>query len=237
MIDDSIDKTPKIARDLGAIVYTEPALLGEKRYLQAKYSETEWIASIDSDVFVFPNWNHYFSNKIGSDVGVVNGFLESHFKKEMESYDQYTKFLSYRNYKKTGIRPTMSNNLIRRDLLLKLKEDLTKKNVHAGEDAIIARKINDMGYKTKVITTPTAFHYHYDPFEHHFMAYKRMGTSLVMKDGLVGIFKSLGLFCLAFYNLLIFSKERKMLDFSLYKFVLFLNLTMVKGSLLDFSWK
>lgn len=229
ILDDSDDKTPKIAKELGAIVYKTPSLLGEKRYLQAKYSETEWIASIDSDVFIFENWWREMSKKTIKDVGLINGFLKSDFESLFPAYDKYTKFNTLNSYNKSGMRSTMANNLIRRELLLKSKKDLVNKNIHAGEDTIIAKKIKNLGYKTSIITTPTAYHYHKNAFQHHLMAYNRAGESRIKKDGFKGIIKLFTLFGDINIKWINYSYYSKSWDLTLYRYLVKLYLCFLKG--------
>lgn len=227
VLDDSDDKTPQIAEDLGATVYWTPALLGEKRYLQAKFTETDWIASIDSDVFVFPKWWEKLSGEIEPEVGVVNGFLSSNLENVFPAYERYTKFNSLRNFTKTGMRNTMANNLIRRDLLLALKDDL--KDVHAGEDTVIAQKIKERGYKTRIVTEPTAYHFHQDPLKHHINAYERFGKSIIKRYGFRGIIKLFSLLVDINAKWIIYSFNLRCLDFRLYKFLLRLYYSFLKG--------
>jgi glycosyltransferase involved in cell wall biosynthesis len=237
VIDDSTDNTPQIAKDLGAIVYHVPALLGEKRYLQAKLSETEWIAIIDSDIFVFPNWWREMSKEIKPGVGVINGFLASDFEQLFPSYEKYTKFKSLKHFERTGLRAAIGNNLIRRDLLLSLKENLVNKNIHAGEDTVIGEKIRESSYTTKVVTNPIGFHFHNDPIEHHCMAYKREGESIIKKNGLKGIINLFFGFVNIQINWITYSYNSRGIDFKLYKFLIELYYSMLKGGFQEFKLK
>jgi glycosyltransferase involved in cell wall biosynthesis len=45
-----------IARQFDTRIVTETGLLGRVRYRQAEESCTEWVAYVDSDVYVYPNW-------------------------------------------------------------------------------------------------------------------------------------------------------------------------------------
>lgn len=232
ILDDSTDRTPQIAKELGAIVYNVPELLGKKRYLQAKFSETDWIASIDSDVFVFPNWWEELSKEIKPEVGVISGFLSSDFEKIFPAYESYTKFWSVRFLNKTGGGSTMANNIINRKLLLSCKDELLNKNIHAGEDVIIGQKIKELGYEWRIIKKITGFHFHKDPIEHHLMAYRREGESIIKRYGfsLKGIIKLL-FFSLANIEIkwLKYSYNSRHLDFKLHKFLLKLYCNLVKG--------
>lgn len=229
IIDDSDDRTPEIAKRMGARVITKKALLGEKRFLQAKYSNTEWIASIDSDVFVFPNWWETMEKEISTSVGAINSFLESDFNKILPEYERFTKFQSIQYFNKTGKGSTMANNLIKRNLLLKMEKDLC--DIHAGEDSIIGRKIKEYGYSWTKITTITGFHYHENPLEHHKMAYIRQGRSIINKKGLKGFLNVFYGFISMNIEGFIFSLKEKKINIKLFKFISILSLCLVKGSL------
>lgn len=229
LIDDSSDRTPEIAKSLGAIVYHAPFLLGKKRYLQAKLSETEWIVSIDSDVFVFSNWWEDLSKEIRTNVIMINGFLESDFERIFPSYENFTKFCTINNIKKTGHGCTMGNNLIKRNALLNLKYELS--NVHAGEDSLIGHKIDDSNFKWITVQKITGFHYHQDPMKHHLMAYYRQGSSIIQKEGIKGLIKIFSAFFNIQFSWILYTFHYRNIDIKLCKFLLSLYYEMIKGAL------
>ena len=103
-----------------------------KDIYKLNFLKREWIASIDSDIFVYHNWWEEIHKHIHENVGGISGFINSDFEKILPMYEKYTKFFSLRRYEKTGRGGTIGNVLIKRKLILQMKEDLTK--VHAGED-------------------------------------------------------------------------------------------------------
>lgn len=176
VIDDSEDRTPQIAEKLGAIVYQGPALLGAKRYLQAELSETEWIASIDSDVFLFDNWWPTMSKHIQDDVGMITSCLEGTIKKDIPSFDHFTKWNSLKAFNKTKRASNMAMVLIRKDIILSCKK---VREVHVAEDEIIAEHVLENGYKCVLNKEIVGLHYHKNPVEHTKMSYKRMGKEYI----------------------------------------------------------
>lgn len=229
LIDDSNDKTPELAKNLGAVVYHKKVLLGEKRFLQAKLASTEWIASIDSDIYVFSNWWNLMSKEIAPDVGAISAYLKSDFDHIFPSYERFTKFCAVKTMEKTGRGSTIGNNLMRRTLILDMESDLLK--VHTGEDSLISAKINEFGFNWKKITVPTGFHYHEDPISHHKMAYEREGKSVILNKGSKGLISIFTSFLNIQYMWIIFSVNERKIDLSLYRFLLVLYLNYLKGIL------
>jgi len=228
LVDDSEDSTPEIAERIGAEVIHFSAKLGLKRVKQAEVSNTEWIASIDSDVFVRPNWWKTMSRYIADDIGIIGSCLEGSIKEVIPSYDAFTKWNSIEKFRKSKITSTMGNNLIRRNLLLSCKEKLV--NVHGGEDAIIGRHIVDNGYKCAANMEINGFHHHSDPIAHCKMAYFRGGQSIVFRAGkLIGLRSVFTTFFDQLISWIRYSLHSKKFDFRLYGFLLSLYFEMIRG--------
>jgi len=230
LIDDSTDDTAKIAKRLGAEVIHFSAKLGPTRVKQAEVSDTEWIASIDSDVFVYPNWWKVMSGYIADDVGIIRSFMEGSIKKVIPSYDAFMKWWTEKTFLRGKITTTMGNNLVRRNILLDCGTKLA--NIHAGEDTIIGKHVIDMGYKCAVSKVITALHYHKDPISHTKMAFYRGGESYVISKGklagLINIFVSLiGIS----KNWIEYSFYSKTVDLELCRFLLSLFIEMIKGGI------
>lgn len=230
LIDDSDDSTPEIARALGAEVVHFSARLGPTRIKQAEVSTTEWIASIDSDIFVYPNWWETMSRYIANDVGIVGSFVEGSIKEMLPSYDVFTKWTAAKRFRRTKRTSAMGSNLIRKEILLSCKKKLL--NIHAGEDKIIGQHILETGYKCAVNKEINGLHYHRDPIAHSKMACYRSGGSAVINKG-----KLQGL-TLAFCGLpytamqwLSYSLDSRSCDYRLLSFLLSLELEAVKGAI------
>lgn len=180
VIDGSQDETPKIAQRLGCEVYHLPSLLGEIRLKQAELAETPWIASIDLDVFVYPNWWREVSQFLKQpNVGAISGYLDSSIASILPDYDKFTKYRTMQLRKIIGI-GSGGNTLIRRELLQ--CTELLKK-VHAGEDGIIGRFVRKKGYRWITVEKPIAFHFHEDPIAHMKNEYRWMGVSKRIRFG------------------------------------------------------
>lgn len=182
LVDDSNDRTPEIARELGAHVYRVEGKLGIKRIMQAKLAETEFIASIDSDIVVYPNWFSELERHIRADgVASCSGQLDSDFKRVFNDYQEYMKFCSkFRMFftRRSGV---IGNVLIRRECLLLCEPYLQL--VHAGEDTVIGKVMKKHGYRHVGSDASVGFHWHKDAFAHHRMAYQRAGESARMIRG------------------------------------------------------
>jgi GT2 family glycosyltransferase len=202
-----------------------------KRIMQAQHSSTEWIACIDSDVVIYPDWWKEVSTYIGAgNIVSVSGYLESDYRRIFPEYEDFTKFCaSFRSFftKRIG---AFSNILIRRDLLLRCEEDL--RYIHAGEDTVIGKRIREMGYAYKVIRKPLGFHWHKDPVEHHIMAYSRAGQSAGMHaTSITRSGKMFRFLALTYLQLLLFSIRQKKISIRLWHFVTLLSTLYVDGLL------
>jgi glycosyltransferase involved in cell wall biosynthesis len=92
----SKDQTVEIAEKFGAKVHLEPGSLPRVRYVQATLCSSDWIAVVDSDVFVNTNWWHEVSKYLNKpEIAAVSGWLEGSMATDiLPSYEQYTKFLA-----------------------------------------------------------------------------------------------------------------------------------------------
>jgi len=232
----SKDDTVHIAKRLGAHVYSENGLLGKVRYVQAELCSTEWIAVIDSDVFIYENWWDEVSKYLNNpNIGSVNGWLRGSIIDFMPSYEHFTKFATAKvirgpmisNVAKYHTRFPFSNTLIRRELILKSKDSLA--NVDFGEDAVVSKNVVKWGYKIVNIAKILGLHYHSDPIGHCKMAFYRTGESIVMNRGK----RALGIFFASLavrsINWIRYSLYSKRFDFRLCRFLLSLYSEMLKG--------
>lgn len=229
LIDDSNDTTPEIARNLGASVYRVEGKLGVKRTMQAKLAQTEWIASIDSDIFVYENWWPEMSKYIGLPmVTSIHGYLESAFKDFFQSYEHYTKFCAQFRTTLTRRSGMIGNSLIKKDALLLCEQDLA--HVHAGEDTVIGRVLKNKGHRFIEVRIPVGFHHHDDPIAHHMMAYHRAGQSTKSNQGaLVSPLSITRFMLLQGVQLGLFSFAERKFDPQLIRFMIHMSLLYYAG--------
>lgn len=224
----STDNTVQIAKRIGVKVYFENGPLGKVRYIQATLCTSEWIAVIDSDVFINENWwvevSKYMANP---NVGAINCWLEGSIKKVMPQYEYYTKFMTSLEVANPRSFP-FSNTLIRRKFMLDSKSDL--EHVHSGEDGITAKNVIKQGYKIVKIPKIAGVHYHKDPIGHAKMEYNRAGMNLVkVKGKLRGIITIFASPIPITYNWIRYSIHSHNLDLKLYKFLISLHIEKVKA--------
>lgn len=150
----SIDKTKEILKEINCpfFIPKESDKVGFRRYLGAMMADTKWIAYIDSDVELFPNWFKTLEPFINlPNVGTI---LATDFSKKSNQWIAYSEFLRYR-IEKYGVR-MLSNTLVRRELVLECTE---MKDLNFGEDLILFKHISNKGLKSVVIYQPLSIHY------------------------------------------------------------------------------
>jgi glycosyltransferase involved in cell wall biosynthesis len=219
----STDDTLEISRKHDAIVVNEAGLLGLVRYVQAKCCQTEWVAFIDSDVYVYENWwpevSRYLCN---SDVGMILGFSDARVGK-LPIYETYLKHMA----RKFGA-AAFSNTLVRRELVLSCSELLN--NVHAGEDTILARHIKKHNMRIVAIAIPLCFHDKVAVADHP-AAFYRWGQSSGLVGGIQGLTNLIKTLKNNLRNWLIFTWETRRFSLHLLVFLIWLWCWMLLGYL------
>jgi glycosyltransferase involved in cell wall biosynthesis len=217
----SSDSTLEIARRHHAIVVTETGLLGKVRYVQAQNCDTEWIAFIDSDIYVYKSWWPAVAKHIQiNDVGMILGFSDAPVV-TLPIYEDYLKHLA----RKFGA-AAFSNTLVKRELVLSCKELLN--NIHAGEDTILARYIRKHHMRIVTIPIPLCLHDKIAVNDHP-MAFYRWGRSARMvggREGLKNVAKTLKN---NVRNWLIFTWDTKRVSIRLFVFLFCLWGWMLRG--------
>ncbi|MBW1722357.1 MAG: glycosyltransferase family 2 protein [Deltaproteobacteria bacterium] len=231
LVDDSSDNTPRLAEALGAKVYRVEGRLGVKRIMQAKLSRTQWIASIDSDVIVYPNWWEKMTRPLADNrLASVGGYLESDFKIIFPDYEKYTKFCAGFRRKFVKRSGTIGCTLIKREVLLLCEEAL--RHVHAGEDTVIGKVLQKRGFKHVTVRDVVGYHFHRNPVDHHIMAYFRAGKS--SRSGLgtwKALFACVRFLSLQFLQMALFASAEKRPTVRLWSFVSLLSVLYVAGFL------
>ena len=211
---ESTDNTVAIARSLGARITLNTGLLGSVRYSQAQETSTEWIAIIDSDVYVYPTWWTEVSQYMKEpDVGMILAIGDSP-KDRLPIYEDYVTYIA----KRFGS-VAFSNTLVRRKLILSCNELLG--NVHAGEDTIFGRYLSKIGMRVVTVRKRLVYHDRNIVNEHP-SAFLRWGQSLRIRGGKDGAREVLKTLKNNLRNWLIFTKETRRLSISLLLFLLYL---------------
>jgi glycosyltransferase involved in cell wall biosynthesis len=210
----STDETVQIAKSLGADVSVNTGLLGAVRYFQAQQCRTEWIAILDSDVYVYPAWWPEVSKYVNErDVGMILAIGDSPMNR-LQIYGDYIAHIARR----FGA-AAFSNTLVRRELILSCNE-LTNR-VHAGEDTIFARYLGRMGMR--IITVQKRLVYHdKNIVDEHPRAFLRWGYSLRIRGGLYGVRELAKTLKNNLRNWWIFTRDTRKLSFRLLAFLMYL---------------
>ena len=155
--------------------------MGRVRFIQARECATDWIAYFDADVYVYSQWWPAVSKYIlDPSIAMVLGFADSEVG-QLPDYDAFLKFRA----KKYGAE-AFSNTLVRRELVLECEEQL--RNVHAGEDSVVAKHIKSRGYQILTIARRLCFHDRVAA-ETHPRVYFRSGQSIRRTDGIKGLYR------------------------------------------------
>jgi glycosyltransferase involved in cell wall biosynthesis len=217
----SSDETVRIAKSLGAVVTVDKGLLGSVRYQQAKQCRTEWIAIVDSDVYVYPAWWPEVSRYVTEpDVGMILAIGDAPMNR-LRIYADYIAHVAQRFGS-----AAFSNTLVRRKLILSCRE-LTNR-VHAGEDTIFARYLATIGMR--IVTVQRRLVYHdKNIVDEHPRAFLRWGESLRMRGGLYGARELAKTLKNNLRNWWIFTRDTDTLSFRLLAFLVYLWLWSLVG--------
>ena len=175
----STDNTLKILekyKDKNVRVVHQSGYLGAVRYRQALETTGEWIAIIDSDVYVYENWWDKMISLVDKNVGMIMG------KCYVEYPDFYSDYFRWM-VKKMGT-VGFSNVLIRRKFITKTKN---KKLVglHGGEDLAVYKEIIKNGYIVPMTDEFVAEHENIDLNGLRMRAF-RSGFSMKLERGISG---------------------------------------------------
>ena len=220
----SKDNTLQIAKSLGAEIFIDTGLLGKVRYTQAEHCETQWIAYVDSDVYVYPSWWAEVSKFTSiPNVGMISALGHS----PIDRLPIYEDYLSHMARKYGSV--AFSNTLVRRELVLSCRELLN--NIHAGEDTILARHLIKLDMRIITIPEQLAFH-DKNTFHEHPGAFLRWGRSSRILGDVAGVRNVAKTLKNNLRNWWTFTRETRRLSFSLLLYLIFLWVCTLKGYLI-----
>lgn len=166
----STDETLNIAKQSGAKIIKGAWNLAFARYKGALEVETGWFCFVDSDMYVFPSWYKQLERwRALPHVAWVQGLTLEH-SSILGSY-ALSKTLKYAKYGCVAL----SNSLLKKDIVLECTNWL-RKDIHAGEDAVLYEFVKSRGYRVLVDTSALCLHLP-DCFFHDIYALHRAGYS------------------------------------------------------------
>lgn len=147
----SSDDTVKIAKEHGATVVSESGYLGAVRLRQAELCEGEWMLIVDSDIYLSKNWWSKVSEQMAvPDAGMILAVGSGPVHRLFE-YERYCQWI----WMKYG-EEAFSNTLVRRRFILECAAQLSQ--VHAGEDAVVAKYLRSKGYRVVTVKEKLVYH-------------------------------------------------------------------------------
>lgn len=223
----STDGTVEIATDSSAEVHIERGPLGVVRHRQGELAEGEWLAIIDSDVYIYPSWWPTVKSLIRDDTGIILGSMRF----SVPSFRSYERFLNWHLGKFGGT--AFTNALVRRKALAEC-DDLLE-NVHAGEDAIFVSYLRRLGL-TKVFVHKELFYHDQDVIGRDPFTYLREGAGIRRTFGVRGIIHVLERPYAKTREWVEFSRETRNLSLRLFAYLSKISGFVLVGFLLGSLW-
>ncbi len=135
----------------GEIINTHEKPLSVARKHGVLSAKTEWVAMVDDDMLLPPDWLERVSAAIEPDVGAI-GTVAVHRNPHAAAYERVVG--SVYNLSKLDTNPHINNILIRR----KLMENYNPPKLFFGEDQVFKRYVLKSGYRWKVLPFLGATH-------------------------------------------------------------------------------
>ncbi len=135
----------------GKIINTHEKPLSTARKHGVLQADTEWVAMVDDDMLLPPDWLRKVTAAITPDIGAV-GTVAVHKNKHAAAYERVVGTVY--NLSKLDTNPHINNILIRR----KLMENYNPPKLFFGEDQVFKRYVQKTGYKWKVLPFIGATH-------------------------------------------------------------------------------
>jgi len=135
----------------GEVINTHEKPLSTARKHGVLTAKTEWVAMVDDDMLLPPNWLAKVIKAIEPNVGAI-GTVAVHKNKHAAAYERVVGTVY--NLSKLDTNPHINNILIRRQLM----ENYNPPKLFFGEDQYFKRYVLNSGYKWKVLPFIGATH-------------------------------------------------------------------------------
>jgi len=135
----------------GQIINTHEKPLSVARKQGVLQAKTEWVAMVDDDMLLPPQWLQLITKAIEPNVGAI-GSVAVHKNKHVAAYERVVGTVY--NLSKLDTNPHINNIIIRR----KLMEKYNPPKLFFGEDQYFKRYVQKIGYVWKVLPFLGATH-------------------------------------------------------------------------------
>jgi glycosyltransferase involved in cell wall biosynthesis len=135
----------------GQIINTHEKPLSTARKHGVLLATTAWVAMVDDDMLLPPNWLQLVTKAIEPDVGAI-GTVAVHKNPHAAAYERVVGTVY--NLSKLDTNPHINNILIRRELM----ENYNPPKLFFGEDQVFKRYVLKAGYRWKVLPFIGATH-------------------------------------------------------------------------------
>ncbi|NLF87354.1 glycosyltransferase family 2 protein [Candidatus Bathyarchaeota archaeon] len=135
----------------GQIINTHEKPLSVARKHGVLSADTEWVAMVDDDMLLPPDWLAKVTAAIEPGVGAI-GTVAVHKNPHAAAYERVVGTVY--NLSKLDTNPHINNIIIRREVM----EDYDPPKLFFGEDQVFKRYVQKSGYKWKVLSFLGATH-------------------------------------------------------------------------------
>jgi len=135
----------------GQIINTHEKPLSVARKHGVLAAKTEWVAMVDDDMLLPPDWLQKVTGAIGENVGAI-GTVAVHKNKHAAAYERVVGAVY--NLSELDTNPHINNIIIRRQLM----ENYNPPKLFFGEDQYFKRYVLRTGYKWRVLPFLGATH-------------------------------------------------------------------------------
>ena len=135
----------------GQIINTHEKPLSTARKHGVLSASTDWVAMVDDDMLLPPDWLKKVTSAVESGVGAI-GTVAVHRNPHVAAYERVVGTVY--NLSKLDTNPHINNIIIRRELM----ENYNPPKLFFGEDQVFKRYVQKSGYKWKVLPFLGATH-------------------------------------------------------------------------------